>query len=95
MFKDGKMKPKVKRNIMLGLKAGKLISDTLGTNPNPTPDNSELPEIPAKYQGPEGEKKEEGEKDSGGGSEQVYNSDTGTLGKPEKRKAYGNSAFRS
>ena len=81
--------PKVKRNIMLGLKGAKLISDSLGTNPNPAPDDSELPEIPGKYEGPKGET------DSGGGSEQAYDSATGTLGKSEKRKAYGNSSYRA
>jgi hypothetical protein len=81
-----KMDPKKKRNLLIGLKAGKALSNALGTSPTETPD-VELPEVPA------GDKDDNQNQDNSG--EQQYNQSDqpngGSLGEKTPRQAFSGS----
>ena len=77
------------------MKAGKLLSNALGTSPTETPD-VEGPEVKNKLGD---SKKKEGEKDGGGGSEQAYTQSDqpngGSLGDATPRTARSGSYLKS
>ena len=88
-----KMDPKKKRNLLMGLKAGKALSNALGTSPTETPD-VELPEIPTGDKG-NNQNNQPGDPPADNSGEQKYNQSDqpngGSLGEKTQRQAFSGS----